>query len=79
MDRLPQPASRARAFLRAFDLGAVYPEGTPVRTDEHFYTQALAVLLEAVELARELRLLDYLVISPPHFESLRSWPSWELP
>ena len=55
MDRLPQPAARSRARVRAFELGAVYPEGTAVGPDDHFYTQTLAVLLEAAELARELR------------------------
>jgi hypothetical protein len=55
MDRLPQPAARAKALIRAFDLGAVYPEGASVGEDDRFYAQAVAVLLEAMELARELR------------------------
>src|SRR5947209_2797180 len=55
MDRLPQPAARSRARVRAFELGLVYPEGAAVGPDDHLYTQALAILLEAAELARELR------------------------
>ncbi len=55
MDHLLQPAARARARVRAFELGLVYPETAAVGPDDHFYSQALAILLEAAELARELR------------------------
>jgi hypothetical protein len=55
MDRLPMPAARARALVRAYDLAATYPEGEAIEGDDAFYVQALAVLLEAVELTRELR------------------------
>jgi hypothetical protein len=55
MDRLPESAARTRARVRAFELAMVYPEGAAVGPDDHFYTQTLAILLEAAELARELR------------------------
>lgn len=55
MDRLPEPAARSRARVRAFELAMVYPEGAAVGPDEHFHAQTLALLLEAAELARELR------------------------
>jgi len=55
MDHLPEPAARSRARVRAFDLGMVYPDGAADGPYEHFHSQTLALLLEAAELARELR------------------------
>lgn len=55
VERLPQPASRAHALLRTRALAPLYPEGAAVGEADRLSSQALAVLLEAVELVRELR------------------------
>ncbi len=55
MGHLPMPISRASALVRAYELAAVYPEGVTAGSENAFYDQTLAVLLEAMELTRELR------------------------
>jgi hypothetical protein len=55
LQSMKSPLYRTRALLRSRDIVSPYPEGVSIGETDRLASKALAVLLEAVELAKELR------------------------